>query len=205
MIERDGLDALTMRALAKELNTAAPSLYRHVADRDALLVAVLEQIAAGLPVDVGGDTPRDRLLRRFLEAHDYMADHVWVLHILIRGDLVAETAFSFVDACLADFLEAGLPPREALTAYWACWHLLLGELLSQHPLVPPGEPSQRTVAVNRADGEELPAFARVREAQTEAREAGGPTGDQFAGPVSALLGALLSGERQGPPGTDGER
>lgn len=133
VIERDGLDALTMRTVARELDTAATSLYRHVADRDALLLAILEQVAEGLPVTVPGDTAGERLLRRLMDAHDYLAHHVWVLHILIRGDLVAETAFSFVDACFADFLEAGLSPQEALDAYWACWHLMLGELLAQHP------------------------------------------------------------------------
>ncbi|MFD7551971.1 TetR/AcrR family transcriptional regulator [Streptomyces sp. NPDC059816] len=113
LIERDGLDALTMRAVARELGTAATSLYRHVADRDALLLLILEQIAEGLPVEVPGGTAHERLLGRLVTAHDYLAGHVWVLHILIRGDLVAETAFSFVDACFADFLEAGLSPEEA--------------------------------------------------------------------------------------------
>ncbi|MFD4831305.1 TetR/AcrR family transcriptional regulator [Streptomyces uncialis] len=192
VIERDGLDALTMRAVARELGTAATSLYRHVADRDTLLLSILEQIAEGLPVEVPGDSPEERLLRRLVEAHDYLADHVWVLHILIRGDLVAETAFSFADACFADFMEAGLSPQEALTAYGACWHLMLGELLAQHPLVPPREPSQRSLAVERVDPDRLPAFVRVLRAS---EEAGGEGEDAFSGPVAGLLRALLDRAR----------
>ncbi|MFD5556768.1 TetR/AcrR family transcriptional regulator [Streptomyces sp. NPDC127068] len=195
LIERDGLDALTMRAVARELGTAATSLYRHVADRDALLLLILEQIAEGLPVEVPGDTPRERLLGRLVAAHDYLAGHVWVLHILIRGDLVAETAFSFVDACFADFLEAGLSPEETRDAYWACWHLMLGELLAQHPLVPPPEPSQRTRAVDEADDGRLPAFTRVRRATQQAAAEGRPAEDLFGGSVGRLLGALLRADR----------
>lgn len=123
-----------MRAVAAELGTAATSLYRHVADRDALLLAILEQIAEGLPVDVPGRTPKARLRRRWLGAHSYMAGYVWVLHILIRGETVAETAFRFADACLADFMAAGLPPARAMRAFLACWHLTIGELLDRHPL-----------------------------------------------------------------------
>lgn len=187
VIERDGLDALSMRAVAAELGTAATSLYRHIADRDALLLSILEQIAAGLPVSVPGHTPHQRLHRRLVDAHDYMANHVWVLHILIRGELVAETAFAFTDACLADLLDAGLPPDKAMTAFRACWHLTIGELLNQHPLQPPREPTQRQQALARIDPARLPALAHVV-AQTQ-----GPASpdDEFACAMDRLLSALL--------------
>jgi len=187
LIERDGLDALSMRAVAAELDTAATSLYRHVADRDALLLAILEQIAEGLPVRVPGRTPATRLLRRLVGAHDYMVDHVWVLHVLIRGEMTAEAAFPFVDACLADFLAAGLPPVRAMSAFGACWHLTIGELLDSHPLRPPREPTQRRRAVARIDPAHLPSLARVSAAlpPPERRR------DDFDADLRALLGALL--------------
>ncbi|MFJ9948739.1 TetR/AcrR family transcriptional regulator [Kitasatospora sp. NPDC091207] len=161
VIERDGIEALTMRAVATELGTAPASLYRHVADREALLLAVLEQIAEGLPVDVPGAEPTARLLRRLVGAHDYLAGQAWVPHILIRGELVAENAFAFSDACLADLAAAGLPPARAMPAYRACWQLVLGELLSEHPVRPPREPNQRRGAFAAVDADRLPALARV--------------------------------------------
>ncbi|MFJ6211877.1 TetR/AcrR family transcriptional regulator [Streptomyces sp. NPDC092296] len=187
VIERDGLDGLTMRAVATELSTAPTSLYRHVADREALLLAILEQIAAGLPVEVPGDTPYARLLRRLLDAHDYMADHVWVLHILIRGELVAETALAFNDACLADFLAAGLGPGEAMAAFRTCWHLTQGELLNQYPLQPPREPSQRCLAFAAVDPRRLPALAACL-AHTPGPHA---PRDEFPHALATLLTALL--------------
>ncbi|WP_346075510.1 MULTISPECIES: helix-turn-helix domain-containing protein [Actinomycetes] len=185
LIEREGLDALTMRAVAAELGTAAASLYRHVADRDALLLAILEDIASRLPVAVPGATPAKRLFNRLITAHDYMAEHIWVLHILIRGELVARNAFPFSDACLADFLAAGLTERQASTAYHACWHLTTGELLNEHPLTPPPQPSQRQQTLDSVDPAELPALARVREA--ELREGR----DTYATALKALLTAFL--------------
>jgi hypothetical protein len=116
-----------------------------------------------------------------------MADHVWVLHILIRGELVAETAFAFVDACLADFLQAGLRPRAAMVAFRACWHLTIGELLDQHPLHPPREPTQRQQAVARIDPARLPALARVVERDGGRRS----PDDDFAHAMERLLSALL--------------
>lgn len=181
-----------MRAVASELNTAATSLYRHVADRDALLLAILEQIAAGLPMQVPGRTPASRLQRRWVAAHDYMAEHVWVLHILIRGELVAETAFRFVDASLADFLAAGLPPAKAMRAFYACWHLTIGELLDSHPLRPPREPNQRQQAVARVDGAALPALTRVAAALPPPEQ----RRDDFPAVLATLLAGLLADPRR---------
>ncbi|OCC14031.1 hypothetical protein A3Q37_00304 [Streptomyces sp. PTY087I2] len=175
-----------MRGVARELDTAATSLYRHVADREALLVAILEQVASGLPVEVRGEAPQERLLERLVEAHDYMAHHVWVLHVLIRGELVAETAFHFAEACVADFIAAGLSAREALSAFQACWHLILGELLAQHPLTPPQPPTQRKEAVRRIDAYRFPSLAAA------ATAANGNARDEFAETVKPLLTALIS-------------
>lgn len=185
VVERDGLDALSMRNVAAELDTAATSLYRHVADRDALLLAILEDIAAGLPVGVPGRTPRKRLRNRLVAAHDYMADHVWVLHILIRGELIAENAFGFSNACLQDFLDAGLTVRTASAAFRACWHLIIGELLDEHPLAAPRDPSQRSLAMARIDSAAYPALAATR--SIGRRE----STDELRSSVARLLDALL--------------
>lgn len=186
VVERDGLEALTMRAVATELGTAATSLYRHVADRDALLVAMLEKIARGLPVEVGGDTPRDRLYRRLLGAHDHMAEHIWALHVLIRREFIAEAVFEFIDACFADLLDTGLSPDEASAAYAACWHLTIGELLDTHPLQAPRRDNQRERAIAGFDVARYPAMALVRN-----RPASEPASDGYARSISTLLTALL--------------
>lgn len=174
-----------MRNVATELDTAATSLYRHVADRDALLLAILEEIAAGLPVEVPGRSPRRRLQNRLVAAHDYLADCVWVLHILIRGELVAENAFGFSNACLQDFLDAGLTVRKASTAFRACWHLIIGELLDKHPLTAPREPSQRSLAVSRLDAAAYPALDATRSLDRRKDT------DEFSSVVGHLLDSLL--------------
>ncbi|MGV9267781.1 TetR/AcrR family transcriptional regulator [Kitasatospora sp. NPDC003701] len=198
VIERDGIEALTMRAVATELGTAPASLYRHVADRDALLLAVLEQIAEGLPVDVPGADPTDRLLRRLVDAHDYMAGQAWVPHILIRGEMVAENAFPFSDACLADLAAAGLPPARAMQAFRACWQLVLGDLLSEHPVRPPREPNQRRTAFASVDPARLPALARVL-AELGYSEPGTHCGE-LATALRALIDGLAGAGRPAPPG-----
>ena len=43
LIERDGVESLSLGKLAEELGIKAPSLYRHIANKNALLHAVIEQ------------------------------------------------------------------------------------------------------------------------------------------------------------------
>jgi AcrR family transcriptional regulator len=48
LARREGIDALSMRRVADELGTAPISLSRHVADRQALLLAMLDDIVSSL-------------------------------------------------------------------------------------------------------------------------------------------------------------
>jgi AcrR family transcriptional regulator len=47
LLKRDGLDALSLRKLATELNVAAPTLYWHVASKRELLDLVAEELVRG--------------------------------------------------------------------------------------------------------------------------------------------------------------
>ena len=56
LLDREGAEALTMRRLAGQLGVEAMSLYRHVADRAALLEGLADHLAAEIePRDRAGD------------------------------------------------------------------------------------------------------------------------------------------------------
>ncbi|WP_127793130.1 TetR/AcrR family transcriptional regulator [Agromyces sp. LHK192] len=54
LLDRGGVDAVTMQAVAAEVGVRAPSLYKHVRNRDALLKLVAERAAADLGVALDG-------------------------------------------------------------------------------------------------------------------------------------------------------
>jgi TetR/AcrR family transcriptional regulator, tetracycline repressor protein len=63
ILRRDGLDGLTMRALAAKLGVAVTAIYWHVGDKQALLDELVDRIIAEVgEVRVTGGSPSDRLL-----------------------------------------------------------------------------------------------------------------------------------------------
>ncbi|MFT0847255.1 TetR/AcrR family transcriptional regulator C-terminal domain-containing protein [Actinomycetaceae bacterium L2_0104] len=55
VIDRDGIRALTMRGLGKELGVEAMSLYRYVTGREDLLEAVVVELLTGVMEELDGD------------------------------------------------------------------------------------------------------------------------------------------------------
>ena len=69
IIEREGTDeAVTLRAVAREIGIAAPSIYAHFPDRDAIVLAVVARVfdelrqAITQGVVAAGDDPVERLV-----------------------------------------------------------------------------------------------------------------------------------------------
>lgn len=66
LVEASGPDALTMGAVAQSAGVKAPSLYKHFADRAAILkvveIQILHELEAYLRREMQGATPRERLV-----------------------------------------------------------------------------------------------------------------------------------------------
>jgi AcrR family transcriptional regulator len=69
LIEREGTDeAVTLRAVAREVGIAAPSIYAHFPDRSAIMLAVVSRVfdelteAVSLEVAASADDPVERLV-----------------------------------------------------------------------------------------------------------------------------------------------
>jgi AcrR family transcriptional regulator len=91
LADRDGLDALTMRALADELGVEAMSIYYHLPNKDAILDGAVEVVFAEIEAEVGGfgvPTTTDAatwapaLRERILGARRVLLRHPWAPWIM---------------------------------------------------------------------------------------------------------------------------
>ncbi len=131
VLDREGLSGLTMRSLGAELGVEAMSLYNHVANKDALLDAVAEQVVAEIrrpdPDAPWRDALRDlyRNLRTAVLAHPHAAP------LIATRPLASQAALVPVDATLAALLRGGLSPAAAVSTFWLLTNYAIGALMSE--------------------------------------------------------------------------
>jgi len=87
--DQEGITAVSMRRIGQELGVEAMSLYNHVAGKEALLDAMVDQLAAEVNAAVAAlDTPdpaidwRGALRGRALAAREVMLRHRWAPGVL---------------------------------------------------------------------------------------------------------------------------
>lgn len=132
LIEAEGLAALTMRRLARELEVSPMSLYHHVADKDELLVLVLDAQVADVTFPAPLPDPRARIIAYAAFLRGILDAHPWVLEAITSGERFAPRILPLVESMLEAFHECGLAPEPAYLAYRAVWFQLLGELTYRH-------------------------------------------------------------------------
>lgn len=82
ILDADGPDALTFRALGARLDTGSGAIYHHVAGKRELLAAAVDaQLAAALDAPAAGD-PRTAIRNLALRLFDTVDAHPWVAHQL---------------------------------------------------------------------------------------------------------------------------
>jgi AcrR family transcriptional regulator len=112
----EGLAALSMARIAKELGTSAMSLYRYVASKDELLVLMIDAAFGGLEWNtvVDGDW-RERLNHwAKVELMAYRACP-WVLHIPVSGAPIMPNQLRFMEWGLRSLGETKLREDEKLS------------------------------------------------------------------------------------------
>jgi AcrR family transcriptional regulator len=129
VIGRDGIDALTMRRLAAELDSSPMAIYRHVRDKDELLVLLLDELAAEVPKPRLPRDPRARLIKACRAMRDGLAQYPWVVDVLAQGDLIAPSILWLMEEIVAGFAGCGLSEAEAADGYRAVWQFTVGELI----------------------------------------------------------------------------
>jgi AcrR family transcriptional regulator len=100
LADRDGLAALSMARIAKELGFTTMSLYRYVQSKDELLMLITDAALGPPPEMTGVDDWRaglDRCARALRAA--YQA-HPWSLRVPITGPPIAPNSVAWLDAGL---------------------------------------------------------------------------------------------------------
>ena len=138
LIDDEGVDALTMRRLGKELDRDPMRLYRFAESKEQLLDAVVELVLAELDVPAVVDGDWEAVLRRSAHAFRRLTlAHPHLVPLLVTRPLATPLGLRPLgtlrplEAMLELFIGAGFDARGALHAYRLYMGLLQGHVLNE--------------------------------------------------------------------------
>ncbi|WP_280494799.1 TetR/AcrR family transcriptional regulator [Nocardia farcinica] len=162
VIDRDGLSALTMRAVAKELGMATMALYRYVPDRDGLERLIVDSLFESVDVCVPADTPwRERVILLLDRLRAAVAAHPETVPLLLAHRQSSPTSLRWMEAMLGVLTEAGFDGAERVIAQRTLVAFLLGFLQNEHYASVRGRGTAVIAELPEADYPHLTATART--------------------------------------------
>lgn len=107
LVDKRGIEALSMRNLAAELGVEAMSLYKHVASKDAVLDGLVEIILREMEIPPV-DTPwREAMRRRAWSVRYTILRHPWASVLIESRQTPTEARMRYADTVLSILNKAG--------------------------------------------------------------------------------------------------
>ncbi|MCP9619534.1 TetR/AcrR family transcriptional regulator [Nocardia otitidiscaviarum] len=125
--DRDGLDGLTMRRLARELGVATAALYRYYPDRKTLVAAMTELAMEETPAPAPGPDWRSTLAAEAGAEWRLYRRHPWLLAVLARTrPPVGPALLDSLERSFTALDELELTGTDLLAVYLVCSGLAQG-------------------------------------------------------------------------------
>lgn len=116
VLEADGLDAFTMRAVAQRLGTGVASLYRHVRSRQELLDLLVDEALAGVVLPDRALPWRERLTRLAHAVRDVLLSQRDLPRVAMTSSTVSPHSRRIAEEVLDALVAAGCDPELASLA-----------------------------------------------------------------------------------------
>ena len=110
--DAEGLEAVSMNRVAKELVTGAMSLYRYVASKEELLALMVDAAIGWVPKTPATGDWRERLEAWAWSTVRAMRAHPWTAHAPVAGPPLAPNAVAWFEDALGALRGSGLTPAE---------------------------------------------------------------------------------------------
>lgn len=160
LVDQGGIEALSMRAVAAELGVEAMSLYRHVADREDLVLALSDRVLSEVELPPPGTPWRDAMRARARSTREVFLRHPCPAIVVEACATLTPARLASSDAVVGLLLADGFDPALAYRAFLLLDSYVYGFTLQElgwpHPSSPAEMPAQAPVPPER-----FPHFAAV--------------------------------------------
>lgn len=165
LVDRDGVERLSMRRLASELDVDPMAIYHHVASKQALLSGIVDLVFAELQVRPEDGATWQQQIEAF--AHAYrrlaMAHPNLVLHLITDAEAGAGAALMANELLYRALAAAGLSPQMVVRAGDLIVDFLNGYVLGESTgrLGQPGERGEMLAQLDQQPAGSFPTLRRV--------------------------------------------
>lgn len=148
--DEHGLEALSMRSLARRLGVTAMSLYNHVANKEDILEAMIDAVFDEIELPDATDW-KAAIRASSLSAREALVRHPWASELLTSALSPGPARLRHSDWQLRTLREGGLPDELVFHAFHVLESQLLGSTIQQLNLPEPGE-DLAAMAANYLEG-----------------------------------------------------
>jgi AcrR family transcriptional regulator len=198
IVDDEGADALSMRSLAQRLESGTATLYRHFANRAALIAQVIDRVFGEVDLnaeEVSAAPWRESCQMVAQAMFDALSRHKRVAPLLVEQVPIGPNAMALREKGIALLLDNGFPAQLAVRSYATLSHYVLGFAIQLNGDGAAGQidDAQLSAIFRGLDPSEFPATAAVADSMPV------PLEDEFAFGLELILEGLsrLRGNRRG--------
>lgn len=190
LADREGLDALTMRRLAREVGAGAMTLYHYVASKDDLLDGMVDVVFSEIDLPAADGGWRTAMRQRAAAVREALVRHPWATGLMELRTKPGPASLRHHEAVLDCLREAGFSIENATHAYWLIDSYIYGFAIQEASL-PFGTPEELAemaeIVLPRVPAAEYP---RLNEAAAASLESGYDYTDEFEFGLELILDGL---------------
>ncbi|RMH72681.1 MAG: TetR/AcrR family transcriptional regulator [Actinomyces sp.] len=134
LADEAGIEAVTIRRLADRLGARPMSLYHHVANKDDLLDAMVDEVFAAIEAPPADRDWRDALAVRLRSARRVLGRHPWAVALLESRRNPGPATLAHHDAVIACLRRGGFPIETTAHAYAVLDAFLYGFVIQEAAL-----------------------------------------------------------------------
>ena len=131
LADSEGIEALSMRRLAKELGVEAMSLYNHVANKDEILAGILDLVASEFELPSDNGDWKTAMRRHAISSRDALLRHRWATSLWMSAQGGGTARLRNGDWMLRTLREAGFSRDLIYHAFHILESYILGYTMQQ--------------------------------------------------------------------------
>ena len=191
LADNEGIDALSMRRLGRELDAGAMSLYHHVRDKEALLDEMVDLVFAEIELPEARRDWRAAMRARAVSAREALLRHPWAITLMESRATPGPSNLRHREAVSGSLRQAGFSVRMATHANWLLDSYVYGFAL-QETTLPFADADQLADMTQNVFLPQLPpeTYPYLNEAATELMQSGYHLADEFTYGLDLILDAL---------------